>query len=523
MRDIFICYRRSDSGGHAGRLRDALAARLPEWHIFRDLDAIGPGEDFVQAMSREIASCDVFLAVIGAHWLTATLPDGRRRLDDPDDHVRRELAEALARGVRIIPVLVAGAAMPAPGQLPPGLSALATRNAITLDDEGWDSDVERLVAAIDSGRAGSQVPFRRPAATARPGPSAEGFAWLKSAARQPRLVLVAVAVAASAAIAIALSGRSPERPVPPGEAPPGASAVRERPRSTPPLTAEAASTSTRATPVPDRVSPTAGAVSQATFPTSTDAELAGVIYEVIDAKVLPGAGGSSLALKVRVRNEAGYDIYFHGGQFRLLQGEEARAPADGLSTIVPTQTASEGIVTFNQLPETPGAAALRILQGNDRAEIPLDLTGRRGVTAAADLEARRAGRSTFQVPLDAARSTMRFGDVTVELRTGTVRRYAHKLALALGVRLHNRGRYDVAVSDAQFRVDVGGLPQAPAQRFQQIVRSEESGEASVVFDLPFGTDAVTLRTRVGDDVAEVPLRIPAAASPSHAGGSAGAH
>lgn len=521
MRDIFICYRRSDSGGHAGRLRDALAARLPEWHIFRDLDAIGPGEDFVQAMSREIASCDVFLAVIGGYWLTATLPDGRRRLDDPDDHVRRELTEALARGVRIIPVLVAGATMPAPGQLPSGLSALATRNAITLDDEGWDSDVERLVAAIDPGRAGSQAPFRRPAATARPGPPAAGFAWLTSAARRPRLVLAAVAVAAIAAIAIALSGRSPERPEP-GESPLGASAVRERPRSTQPRPAEAASTSTRAATVPDRVSPTAGAVSQATFPTSTDAELAGVIYEVIDAKVLPGAGGSSLALKVRVRNEAGYDIYFHGGQFRLVQGEEARAPADGLSTIVSTQTASEGIVTFNQLPETSGEAALRILQGNDRAEIPLDLTGRRGVTAAADLEARRAGRSTFQVPLDAARSTMRFGDLTVELRTGAVRRYAHKLALALGVRVHNRGRYDVAVSDAQFRLDVGGLPQAPAQRFQQIVRSEESGEASVVFDLPFGTDAVTLRTRVGDDVAEVPLRIPAAASPSHPGG-AGAH
>src|SRR6188768_2039919 len=99
---IFICYRREDASGHAGRLRDALAAQFGAAAIFRDMEAIGPGEDFVQAMSAAIASCPVFLAVIGRQWLSSPTPHVARRLDDERDHVRREIAEALRRGVRVI-------------------------------------------------------------------------------------------------------------------------------------------------------------------------------------------------------------------------------------------------------------------------------------------------------------------------------------------------------------------------------------------------------------------------------------
>ena len=148
MARIFICYRREDASGHAGRLRDLLSAEFGAAEIFRDIDAIGPGDDFVRMMSGAIASCAVFLAVIGRHWLTAAAGDGSRRLDDPDDHVRGEIAEALKRGVRVIPVLVQDARMPSARELPEPLKGLAARNAIALDDEGWESDVQRLAAAI---------------------------------------------------------------------------------------------------------------------------------------------------------------------------------------------------------------------------------------------------------------------------------------------------------------------------------------------------------------------------------------
>jgi hypothetical protein len=145
---IFICYRRDDASGHAGRLRDALSDQFGAAEIFRDIETIGPGDDFVQAMSRAIASCGVFLAIIGRHWVGAAAPDGTRRLDDPEDHVRGEIAEALKRGVRVIPVLVQGARMPRVRELPESLKGLAARNALALDDEGWESDVQRLAAAI---------------------------------------------------------------------------------------------------------------------------------------------------------------------------------------------------------------------------------------------------------------------------------------------------------------------------------------------------------------------------------------
>ena len=62
----------------------------------------------------------MLLAVIGPHWLAAG-QDGQRRLDDPADFVRLEIEAALARGVRVIPVLVDGAQLPRPEQLPASL------------------------------------------------------------------------------------------------------------------------------------------------------------------------------------------------------------------------------------------------------------------------------------------------------------------------------------------------------------------------------------------------------------------
>jgi hypothetical protein len=46
--------------------------------------------------------------------------DGTRRLDDPDDFVRLELEAALARGIRVIPVLVDRAPLPRSDSLPEG-------------------------------------------------------------------------------------------------------------------------------------------------------------------------------------------------------------------------------------------------------------------------------------------------------------------------------------------------------------------------------------------------------------------
>lgn len=145
---IFICYRRDDTAGHAGRLYDRLTSHFGDGHVFMDIDLIEPGEDFVQIVENAIGSCEILLALIGRNWLTSQDKAGRRR-DGPSDFVRLEIAAALARGVRVIPVLVQGARMPAPGELPDELSSLSQRNAFELSDLRWKHDVERLVATLE--------------------------------------------------------------------------------------------------------------------------------------------------------------------------------------------------------------------------------------------------------------------------------------------------------------------------------------------------------------------------------------
>jgi hypothetical protein len=94
---IFINYRREDSIGTAGRLHDRLAVTFGRKNLFMDVDHIPAGVDFVEYLQRQVAACDVFLAVIGPNWLDAKDDSGRRRFDDPDDFVTIEIAAALAR------------------------------------------------------------------------------------------------------------------------------------------------------------------------------------------------------------------------------------------------------------------------------------------------------------------------------------------------------------------------------------------------------------------------------------------
>lgn len=147
MSGVFLSYRRDDSAGFAGRLVDRLEAEFGVGSVFRDVDDIRPGEDFQLAIDSHLRNVDAVLVVIGPHWLAATI-DGRRRLDDPGDFVRQEVATALATGKPVIPVLVSGAVMPREEELPSTLASLARRQAVVLSDVGWQGDVARLVASL---------------------------------------------------------------------------------------------------------------------------------------------------------------------------------------------------------------------------------------------------------------------------------------------------------------------------------------------------------------------------------------
>lgn len=111
-----------------------------------DINAIEPGMDFGVRIEQAVESCDVLIALIGDDWLDIADASGRRRLDDPEDFVRLEIASALRReDLRVIPVLVEGATMPPAIELPTDLKPLARRNALELSDARWRYDVERLI------------------------------------------------------------------------------------------------------------------------------------------------------------------------------------------------------------------------------------------------------------------------------------------------------------------------------------------------------------------------------------------
>lgn len=149
MRDIFLSYRRGDSPGFAGRLFDRVEDRFGEGSVFMDVDGIDPGLDFVEVLNDHLGSCKALVAIIGPEWLSATDSRGRRRLDDPNDFVRLEIATALARNIRVIPVLVDGAGAPATEDLPDDLQSLARRQAVTITHERFGQDIQPLMAAIE--------------------------------------------------------------------------------------------------------------------------------------------------------------------------------------------------------------------------------------------------------------------------------------------------------------------------------------------------------------------------------------
>jgi TIR domain len=157
---VFICYRRDDNRHAAGRLYDGLRQKFPSDQIFFDVDNIEPGLSFVEVIKERVAASDAIVVVIGPGWVNSRDRDGRRRLHDPADFVRIEIQAGLDRNIRVIPVLIDGAAMPRMADLPDELNSLHSRQAITLHHNSFQRDLEHLNSVL-----GKIVQFHRPSAS----------------------------------------------------------------------------------------------------------------------------------------------------------------------------------------------------------------------------------------------------------------------------------------------------------------------------------------------------------------------
>jgi hypothetical protein len=150
MGRIFISYRRADAAAMSERIYTAMAARFGRKHVFRDTQDIPVGVRFPEFLQQTLLQCQVAFVLIGPHWLSAANPDGSRRLDDPDDFVRREVETALSHGLLVCPLLLEGASMPAVADLPVSLQEVHWHNALPIrgTDAEFTQDMKRLADDI---------------------------------------------------------------------------------------------------------------------------------------------------------------------------------------------------------------------------------------------------------------------------------------------------------------------------------------------------------------------------------------
>lgn len=147
---IFISYRRSDAGGHARNLYRELSRQFGSETIFFDRSSVEAGDDFPQRLAEGVQGCAVLLALIAGDWLKALNDFWQRRLDDPRDFVRKEIALALRLGKEVVPVLFDDAQPPPAAGLPDDLKSLADRDMHRLRGKlaEYDGQLRKLVELL---------------------------------------------------------------------------------------------------------------------------------------------------------------------------------------------------------------------------------------------------------------------------------------------------------------------------------------------------------------------------------------
>ncbi len=160
MSGIFINYRSDDDSYAAPLLDDHLRAVFGDEKVFKDSRSIEAGTEFPPTLWSALMDCKVLLVLIGRRWLTLTDANANRRIDHPDDYVRREIEAALLKGARVIPVLLDGAELPSADQLPATVRGLTERQAMRLRQRESGIDLPAIVAELSK-----SVPPKKAAGT----------------------------------------------------------------------------------------------------------------------------------------------------------------------------------------------------------------------------------------------------------------------------------------------------------------------------------------------------------------------
>ena len=194
MVNIFISYRRADSHAITDRIQDRLSATFGQDEVFQDVEDLPPGVNYQEYVEDKISIGDVLLVIMGHQWSTITDDDGNRRIDKPDDPVRLEIEAGMRNPtLTLIPVLVEGATMPPPEDLPESLRELHYRNALQVrHNPDFERDIQNLIESIRQLVPGT--------ATSNPAPAIQGRNWTIPIAALVVIGVVAVVAASQLGI-----------------------------------------------------------------------------------------------------------------------------------------------------------------------------------------------------------------------------------------------------------------------------------------------------------------------------------
>jgi len=194
---IFINYRRGDTASATGRIDDHLREAFGADSVYRDIDNIPLGADFVSHIESAVARCKVVLVMIGPDWVSP-------RLFDENDFVRIEIEAALKLNLPIVPLLLDDATLPTADQVPPSLLPLLRRNGRPIDSgSDFSVHVERLIdglrTILHEGRVMTDAPTTADTPRASPARAATG-------STHPTFVVSAPALAAILLGGLAVGG-----------------------------------------------------------------------------------------------------------------------------------------------------------------------------------------------------------------------------------------------------------------------------------------------------------------------------
>lgn len=114
-----------------------------------DIDSIEPGLDFAEVIHDSVKQCYVVFVIIGKEWSGVADAQGQSRLHSEDDYVRLEVEAALARKIRVIPILIEGATIPQSADLPSAMDSLVRRNAVEMSHARFGLEAERLIETLE--------------------------------------------------------------------------------------------------------------------------------------------------------------------------------------------------------------------------------------------------------------------------------------------------------------------------------------------------------------------------------------